>query len=125
MGGAGDGDAAAVMQPVVIRADQHEVVQIGRPAIFPMHDVMGMQSTGGATARRHTAAVAVFEGAAQPPADGAGAAPDPDRLPLAFEPHLTGGIAEQVTPVIISQHRAQMQRRDAVLDIQMHGHSGV
>ena len=52
------------MQPVVIRADQHQVVQVGRPAIFPMHDVVGVQTAGGPAAGHRTAAVAMLQGPA-------------------------------------------------------------
>jgi hypothetical protein len=40
--GPGDGDLAAVMQPVMPRADEYQVVQVGGPAVLPMHDVMGV-----------------------------------------------------------------------------------
>ena len=33
---AGDGDDPLVMQPVVIRAHQHQVVQLGLPAVLPV-----------------------------------------------------------------------------------------
>ena len=40
--GAGDGDDAPMVQPVVIGAYEHEVVQFGRATVFPVPDVMCM-----------------------------------------------------------------------------------
>jgi len=40
--GSGDGDDTAVMGPVVIRADQDEIVEFGGPAVFPVPDVVGV-----------------------------------------------------------------------------------
>ena len=40
--GTADGDAAPVMQAVMIRAHQHQVVEFGGTAVFPVPDVMGM-----------------------------------------------------------------------------------
>ena len=72
VGGSGDGDDAAVMQPVVVRADQHQVVQFGGAAVLPVQEVMGVQAAGGAAAGDHAGAVAVLQGAAQPAADRCG-----------------------------------------------------
>ena len=38
----GDGDDTPMMQPVMMRTQQDEVVQLGRAAVFPMPDVMGV-----------------------------------------------------------------------------------
>ena len=56
VGGSGDGDAAAVVQPVVIRAQQHQVVQFGGAAVLPVPDVMGVQTAGGPAAGDHAGA---------------------------------------------------------------------
>jgi hypothetical protein len=40
--GPGEGEAAAVMQPVVERAEQHQVGQFGGAAVFPMLEVVGV-----------------------------------------------------------------------------------
>ncbi|ETB37964.1 hypothetical protein MAHJHV53_48280 [Mycobacterium avium subsp. hominissuis] len=64
VGGAGDGDLAAVVGAVVIGADQDQVGQFGGAAVFPVPQVVGVQAAGGATAGDRAAAVAVFEGAA-------------------------------------------------------------
>ena len=69
VGGSGDGDDALMMQPMVIRTDQHEVVQFGGAAVFPVPDVMGVQTAGGAAAGDRAGGVAVLEGAAQPAVD--------------------------------------------------------
>jgi hypothetical protein len=42
VGGSGDGEDPAVVQPVVIGAQQHEIVEVGGAAVFPMGEVMGM-----------------------------------------------------------------------------------
>ena len=69
LGGSGDGDDAAVVQPVVIGAEQHQVVQLGGAAVFPVPEVVGVQTAGGPTAGNRAHGVAVFERAAQPPVD--------------------------------------------------------
>ena len=38
--GSGDGDDAAVVQPMVIRAYQHQVGQLGGATVFPVPDVV-------------------------------------------------------------------------------------
>ncbi len=114
-----------MVQPVMVRAEQHQVVQLGRPAVFPMHEVMGVQTPGGPTAGHHARAVAVLQGAAQPAADHPGRPPGPDRLPGAFKPHLTGGVTGQIAPISIGQQRTQMQVSHPVLDIHVHHHRGV
>ena len=40
VGGSGDGDDAPVVQPMVIRAYQHQVGQFGQTAILPVPDVV-------------------------------------------------------------------------------------
>ena len=58
-----------MVQPVVIRAYQHQVDQLGGAAVFPVPDVVGVQTAGGATAGNRARGVAVLERAAQPPVD--------------------------------------------------------
>ena len=98
------------MQPVVIRAQQYEIVQFGFAAVFPVPDVMRMQSASGAAAGYRAGGVAVLEGTAQPAVDCAGGSAGADELPVAFEPHLAGGITGQVLAVGIGEQRSQMQR---------------
>jgi hypothetical protein len=50
--------------PVVMRADEHQVVEFGGSAVLPVHDVMSVQTAGGSAAGYHAAAVAVFQDAA-------------------------------------------------------------
>ncbi len=114
VGGSGDGDDAAVVQPVVKRADQDQVGQLGGAAVFPVPDVVGVQTAGGPAAGDRAAAVAVLQGAAQPPADRAGGPPGADDLAVAFEPDLAGGITGQVLAFGVGEQRTQMQRGDAV-----------
>jgi hypothetical protein len=101
LGGSGDGDDAPMVGPVVMGADQHEVVQFGGAAVFPVLDVVGVQTAGGPASGHPAAAVAVLESTAQPSVDGAGRASRPDHLPVAFEPDLAGGITGQVAAVVI------------------------
>ena len=63
-----------MVQPVVIRAEQDQVVQVGGAAVLPVPQVVGVQAAGGSAAGDHTAVVAVLQGAAQPAADAAGGA---------------------------------------------------
>ncbi|BBY16410.1 hypothetical protein MLIT_20020 [Mycolicibacterium litorale] len=90
-----------------------------------MLQVVGVQAAGGAAAGHHTGAVAMFEGAAQPPTDRPGATAVADDLAVAFEPCFAGGIAEQVAAVGVGQDRAEMQGGDAVFDVDMDDDGGV
>src|ERR1700758_2680548 len=40
--GSGDGDGPTMMQPVMVRAEQHQVGQFGGAAVFPVPEVMGV-----------------------------------------------------------------------------------
>lgn len=53
VGRPGDGDAAFVVQPVVIRTDQDQVPQFGDAAVLPMNDVVGMWAAAGAATWDH------------------------------------------------------------------------
>ena len=81
----------------MIRAQQYQVGQLRRAAVFPMPDVMGMQTPGRVTARNRAHAVAVLECAAKPPADQAGDPTGANDLAVTFKPNLTRGITRQVT----------------------------
>jgi hypothetical protein len=50
-----------VVESVVVGADQCEVVEFGLAAVFPVPDVVGVQTAGGSAAGDDAAAVAVFE----------------------------------------------------------------
>ncbi len=123
--GSGDGDDAPMVQPMMIGAQQHQVVQLGGAAVLPVPDVVGVQTPGGATPGHRAGRMAILQGTAQPAADQPGRPPRPDGLPGAFQPRLTRGITSQVAPISVRQQRPQMQRRDLVLDIHMHHHRGV
>ena len=84
-----------------------------------------MQAAGGPTAGDRATLVAVFQRAAQPPADRAGRPPGAMGLAVTFEPHLTRGITGQVLAVGVGQQRTQMQRRGALGHIDVHHHGGV
>ena len=106
--GSGDGDAASAVEPVVIRAQQHEVVQLGSTAVFPVPDVMGVQTPGGPTAGNRARGMAVLECAAKPPVDQTCRSAGTDRLAVAFEPDFTGGITGQILAVSVGQQWTQM-----------------
>ena len=76
---------------------------------------MGVQTAGGSTSGHRAGGVAVLKGTAQPAADQPRRPPRADRLPVAFEPHLTGGITGQVAAIGVGQQRPQMQSSDLVL----------
>ena len=110
---------------MVIRAQQHQVVQLGGAAVFPVPDVVGMQAAGGAAAGDRAVAVAVLECPAQPAVDLAGGAPGADGLAVTFEPDFTGRITSQVSAFGIGEQRAQMQGGGFLLDVEVHDHGGV
>ena len=114
-----------MVQPVVIGAEQYQVVQLGGAAVFPVPEVMGVQTAGGATAGNRAHAVAVLERAAQPPVDQPGCSSGTDGLAVTLEPDFTGGITGQVSAFGVGQQRTQMQCRGFLLNIDMHHHGGV
>ncbi len=111
--------------PVVIGADQHQVGQLGGAAVFPVPDVVGVQTAGSTTAGNRAAGLAVLEGAAKPPVDQPARPPGADDLPATFEPDFTAGITAQVSAFSIGEQRTQVQRGGALLDIEVHHHRGV
>lgn len=76
-----------MVQPVVIGAYQHEVGQLGGAAVFPVPDVVGVQTAGGPAARNRAGGVAVLEGTAQPAVDLAGPATQLRDFVLDIEMH--------------------------------------
>ena len=72
-----DGPAVVVDDPVVLGAQQHQVVQGGRAAVGPVPDVVGVAPAGGsAAAGERAAAVAHDQRPPQRGRDDAGAAAD-------------------------------------------------
>jgi len=67
----------------------------------------------------------MLEGAAQPPADGAGGAAGADGLAGPFEPHSTEGITGQILAFVVGQQRTQMQRGSALFNVEVHHHRSV
>ncbi len=114
-----------MVQPVVIGAQQDQVGQLGGAAVFPVPDVVGVQTAGGPAAGNHAAAVAVLQRAAQPPVDHPGRAAGTNGLAVALEPDFAGGVTREVGAFGIRQQRTQMQRRDSLLDVDVHHHRGV
>ena len=88
-------------RPVVVGAHQREIVQFGGAAVFPVPEVVGVQTAGGPAAGNHAAAVTVLQRAAQPAADRAGRPPGTDHPAVALEPDLAGGLAEQVAAFVV------------------------
>jgi hypothetical protein len=72
VGGSGDGDVTPMMSPVVMGADQNQIVQLGEPAVLPVPDVMGMQTARRPAPGNYAATVSVLEDSSQPATDGAG-----------------------------------------------------
>ena len=114
-----------MVQPVMIRADQHQVGQLRGAAVFPVPEVMGVQTTGGATARNRAHALAILQRAAKPPVDQAGRPAGTNDLAVTFQPDFTRGITRQVSAFGLGQQRTQMQRRSALLNVEVHHHRGV
>ena len=53
--GPGEGDAPGVVQPVMVRTDEDEIVQLGQAAVLPMLEVVGVPArrwSGGGRRRR-------------------------------------------------------------------------
>ena len=67
----------------------------------------------------------MLECAAKPPVDLAGRPAGADDRTVPFEPNLTRGITGQVAAFGVGEQRTQMQRAGALLDIDVHHHSGV
>ncbi len=109
----------------MVGAHQHEIVDFGGAAVFPVPDVVGVQSAGGATAGDHAAAVPVLERTTQPSVDRSVGPSGSDDLAVTFEPHFAGGVAGQEPPLFIGQQRAQMQGSHPLCDIEMGDHGGV
>jgi len=124
MGGSGDGDDPAVTAPVMVSADQRQILEFGGAAVFPVPQVLGMQTPGGPTPRNHACLVAMFQCPAQPAADRSSGPPGPDHSAVAFEPHLAGRIAQQESAIVLGEQRPQMQRCDAVLHVDVHHRGG-
>ena len=95
-----------MVQPVVVGAHQHEVVQLGASAVFPVPDVVGVQTAGGTAAGNHAGAVAVLERTTQPTVDLSGRPPGANDLAVTFEPDFAGGIAHQVSAFALGEQRA-------------------
>jgi hypothetical protein len=86
---------------------------------------MCVQTAGGTTARNRARSLAVLQRAAKPPVDLAGRSPGADDLAVTFEPGFIGGITGQVSAFGVGEQRTQMQPRGALLNIDVHHHSGV
>ena len=86
---------------------------------------MGVQTTGGATARNRAHALAMLERSAKPPVDQAGGPAGTNDLAVTFEPDFTRGITGQVSAFGVGEQRTQMQCRSALLNIDVHHHGGV
>ena len=75
---------------------------------------MGVQTTGGATARNRAHAVAMLQRAAKPPVDQPGRPAGTNGLAVTFEPDFAGGITGQVAAFGVGEQRTQMQCRSAL-----------
>jgi hypothetical protein len=88
-------------------------------------DVVGVQTTGGSTARNHARTVAILQRSTKPPADQAGGPTGTNGLAVTFEPNFTRGITCQESPFGVGEHWTQMQGGSALLDVDMHHHGRV
>src|ERR1700712_1336041 len=61
----GDGPAGLVHDRVVVVAEQHQIVEIGRPVVLPVDDVMGITPSAGLSTPRISTALVSDD---QPPA---------------------------------------------------------
>ena len=86
-----------MVQPVMVGTHQDKVVQLGGAAVFPMQDVVGVQTTSGATTGHRTRGMAMLEGSTKPAVDHPRRSPGSDDLPVTFEPDFAGGVTQQVT----------------------------
>ena len=86
---------------------------------------MGVQTTGGTTARNRAHVLAILQRAAKPPVDQAGRPAGTNDLAVTFKPDFARGIARQVSAFGVGQQRTQMQCRSALLNVDMHHHGGV
>src|ERR1700752_5157537 len=97
----------------------------GRPRNGLLPDMGCVQTAGGTTPRNRTRGMAVPQRAAKPPVDLACRSAGADALAVTFEPDFTGGITGQVLAFGLGEQRTQMQRRGALLDVDVHHHSAV
>jgi hypothetical protein len=88
---------------MVIGAYQYQVGQFGRAAVFPVLDVVGVQTAGGSAAGDRAAGMAVLQGAAKPPVDHPGRSAGADDLAVALEPDFTGGVTGQVSALGVGE----------------------
>ena len=113
-----------MVQPVMVGAQEHEVVQFSGAAVFPVLDVVGVQTAGRPAAGHRAGGVAIFQGTTQPAVDRACGAAGTDGLAVAVEPHLTRGVTRKVLALGVGEQRSQMQLRDTVFDVEVHDHRG-
>jgi hypothetical protein len=69
--------------------------------------------------------MAVLERTAKPPVDQAARSAGADDLAVTFKPDFTSGITGQVSAFGVGEQRTQMQRRGALLNVDVHHHRGV
>ena len=94
VGAHGAGVVGVVEEAVVAAAQQHQVVEVGAAAVFPVQDVVGVNETGLGTPGEGAAPVAQPQGPAQRPRGGADVATDVQRHPTVVDqmvqPAVTG-----------------------------------
>lgn len=103
--------------PVVIRAHQHQVGQLGGPTVLPMSDVVGVQTPGGPTTGNHTRAVAMLKRTTQPTIDLTSRSTAANDLPVTFKLGLKGGITEQISAFGLAEQRTQVQASGTLLHV--------
>src|SRR5829696_6470163 len=103
---------------MMVGAYQHQVEQLGGPAVLPVPDVVGVQTPGGTTTGNRARGMAMLQRTAKPPVDQAGGSPGADDLAVAFKPHLTGGITGQISAVGAPENMTKMNRTEPAIDME-------
>ncbi len=83
---------ASVVQPMVIRTDQHQIDQLGGTAVLPVPDVVCVQTARGPTTGHRTRGMAVLQRTAKPQVNHPRRSARADDVAVTLEPDFTGGI---------------------------------
>ena len=105
-------------------ADEDEVPQFGGSVVFPVDDVVCVESAGGVTAGDAAGAIAAFEGAADPSGDLPGGACSAERDPMVFEPRLEPCVTGQVAALRLAQRGAECERGVVRSGFEVHDDGG-
>jgi len=96
-------------------AQQDEIVRVGRPAVCPVLDVVGLQPPSSFTPTKPAVPVAVVKLPHEPRWNAPRAAADPDRPPVLLHHPLQAGIAGQTPDRLFGQRNTGVGLGDARL----------